>query len=509
VVVAAAGNDADDIANYFPASYTNVIAVGASTTTNTKASYSNYGEELDIVAPVGDYTTAQTASLTLSCYPNKNLCSDETNPNMLQTYSSSSTPTTSIGTSFAAPQATAAVALVLSVKPELTPTQVYNLLTGTATEVGGVEFSTQTGYGILNIGDAIANASDVPEPPDVVPNASPNGDNMTDIIAFNPSTKTVDVTPSTGTNFGGGYKGYQVWNSNTGYSASSWKLLKPSDVDADGDLDLIAFNTQTTQIDVTLSNGSNFGGGYKGYQVWNYNTGFPTNTWTLLDPADVNGDERADIIAFNRTTTQVNVALSDGVSFGGYGSQVWNSRTSYSTRDWTLLNPSDVDGNGMADLVAFNRSSTGIDVTLSNGSNFGGGYKGYQVWNSRSSYSSSSWRLLDLADANGDGMADIIAFNPSTSGVDVTPSTGANFGGGYKGYQVWNSRTAYSTRDWKVLDPSDVNGDGKADIIAFNINNTRIDVTPSSGSNFGGGYKGYQVWNSRSSYSASSWRLLN
>lgn len=53
VVVAASGNDGEDGVDY-PAAYPTVIAVGAVDQRKLKTSYSNFGAELDLVAPGGD-----------------------------------------------------------------------------------------------------------------------------------------------------------------------------------------------------------------------------------------------------------------------------------------------------------------------------------------------------------------------------------------------------------------------------------------------------------------------
>ncbi|MBD3281023.1 S8 family serine peptidase, partial [Candidatus Dojkabacteria bacterium] len=160
IVVVSAGNDGDDIANYFPASFDNVIAVGASDTDDTRSSYSNYGDELDIVAPVG--TTI--ASRTLNCYPSENDCSNEASLDF-SVFSSESTPKTSSGTSFAAPQVSAAVALIESQDSTLTKTEMFNLIMGTAQTLGG-GFNTSTGYGLLDVEAALANIDDIPTPED-------------------------------------------------------------------------------------------------------------------------------------------------------------------------------------------------------------------------------------------------------------------------------------------------------------------------------------------------------
>ncbi|MBN1915824.1 S8 family serine peptidase [Candidatus Dojkabacteria bacterium] len=154
VVVAAAGNDNSDIANYFPASFPNVIAVGATDANDNRASYSNYGDELDLVAPVGD-SGPQIASQSYSCYPNKNNCSDETNVNLFNAFTSNTSPTTVIGTSFAAPQVSAAVALMKSIHPNITPIDINIRLRSSAQDVASSGFDTQTGYGLLQLDNSL------------------------------------------------------------------------------------------------------------------------------------------------------------------------------------------------------------------------------------------------------------------------------------------------------------------------------------------------------------------
>ncbi len=137
VVVAASGNDYSSSVSY-PASNNNVIAVGATTSSNTRASFSNYGTELDIVAPGVDIYSTK---------PNDNY-DDES------------------GTSFAAPQVSATAALLLSIDNTLTPQEVRNIIESTAQKVGGYSYTTvsghpngtwnnEMGYGILDVNAAI------------------------------------------------------------------------------------------------------------------------------------------------------------------------------------------------------------------------------------------------------------------------------------------------------------------------------------------------------------------
>ncbi len=154
-VVAAAGNDGQDLIDY-PAADPGVIAVGASAicgdTPNTPgtgaecvASYSNYGPQLALVAPGGN---GQKNCTTQSCVDYlqwiENLDST-TGPFREQVGLFA-------GTSQATPHVSGAAALLLSVDPALTPAQVRSTLMSTADNIG----SPHQGAGRLDVDRALA-----------------------------------------------------------------------------------------------------------------------------------------------------------------------------------------------------------------------------------------------------------------------------------------------------------------------------------------------------------------
>ncbi len=138
VVISASGNQNTSVS--YPAAYPNSIAVGAVNSDNSRSSYSNYGPELDFVAPVGQGSTAGNAMWheTLSCMSNCDSGSDFT------TYSHQY----GIGTSYASPQVAAAAALIKTFDQTLTHSQVKNILIATVDDLGD---SNEKGYGLLNL----------------------------------------------------------------------------------------------------------------------------------------------------------------------------------------------------------------------------------------------------------------------------------------------------------------------------------------------------------------------
>jgi serine protease len=156
VVVAAAGNDASKTVAY-PARARTVISVGATTRDRCLANYSDSGQGLDLVAPGG----GRDAGLKdPNCHPGRRL------PNIYQLdfrhvgqTRSFGYPTDWLGTSMAAPEASAAAAMVIAggaIGRHPKPSAILARLEQTATPLGGSAPNADYGYGLLNLGAATA-----------------------------------------------------------------------------------------------------------------------------------------------------------------------------------------------------------------------------------------------------------------------------------------------------------------------------------------------------------------
>ena len=130
VMVAASGNSGDSHVS-FPASYPQVIAVGAVDESNRRATFSNWGPGLELMAPgVQIYSTRGDSGYQ---------------------YLS--------GTSTAAPSVAGVAGLMLSVNPALTPVRIREVLNSTATDLSTTGYDTTTGWGIVNAFRAVENVS--------------------------------------------------------------------------------------------------------------------------------------------------------------------------------------------------------------------------------------------------------------------------------------------------------------------------------------------------------------
>ncbi len=130
ITVACAHNYSTDTP-YYPAALQKVIAVSATTSTDIKASFSNFGSWIDVSAPgSGILTTTNGGG-----------------------YGSVS------GTSFSSPITAGALALIFSINPNFTPDQAQNVLFTSADDLGEAGFDTYYGWGRVNIGAAAQLAS--------------------------------------------------------------------------------------------------------------------------------------------------------------------------------------------------------------------------------------------------------------------------------------------------------------------------------------------------------------
>lgn len=133
VLVAASGNEASASVVDYPAINPEVIAVGSTTSTDARSSFSNGGPQLDLVAPGSSILTAKGVSGGVPVN------------NQYGTYS---------GTSLATPFVSGAAALVAAVSPNISPDLVRTVLVNGADQVAGMNGQTRTdlyGSGRLDV----------------------------------------------------------------------------------------------------------------------------------------------------------------------------------------------------------------------------------------------------------------------------------------------------------------------------------------------------------------------
>lgn len=148
-VVAAAGNSNGAVA--YPAAYDDyVIGVGAVRFDNTRARYSNFGPEIDLVAPGGDVNVDQSGDGYADGVLQQTRKADGSGYSY-QFYE---------GTSMASPHVAGVAALLLSRKPGASPAEIENILASTALKNLGA--ANEYGAGLIQAANALAAIAPAP-----------------------------------------------------------------------------------------------------------------------------------------------------------------------------------------------------------------------------------------------------------------------------------------------------------------------------------------------------------
>ena len=144
IVVAAAGNQSNDVSAFAPANCSGVITVGAHNRQGERTTYSNFGQRIDISAPAGDGGKSDSAV---------SLSNDGTTVATTASYKQE------VGTSFSAPLVTGTVSMMIARNPTLTPGQVVSILQATSRpflQASPCRNGNLCGTGMLDAGLALA-----------------------------------------------------------------------------------------------------------------------------------------------------------------------------------------------------------------------------------------------------------------------------------------------------------------------------------------------------------------
>lgn len=141
-----AGNDGRNL-NWGNRDNDDVIVVGATTSSDSKASWSAYGPSVDLVAPGASVYTLNTGSGY--AYVD--------------------------GTSFSAPLTAGLIALIWSADPSLTPDEVETILKAGCDDLGSSGVDNTFGYGRIDSFNSLSMVGDPNTPPELTVNSPTNG----------------------------------------------------------------------------------------------------------------------------------------------------------------------------------------------------------------------------------------------------------------------------------------------------------------------------------------------
>ena len=240
------------------------------------------------------------------------------------------------------------------------------------------------------------------------------------------------------------------------------------DANGDGLADIVGFGAAGAYVSLATGNG-NFASPILG--VANFGSSPAGGGWTSQDAyprelADVNGDKMGDIVGFGAAGVFTSLAAGGGsfaaptlalAAFGQAGG--WSSQDIYPRE------MADVNGDGMADIVAFGATGVYVSLNLGNGT-FAQPALALQGFDTAQGWSSQDAFPRELADVTGDGLPDIVGFG--SDGVYVAKNLGGGqFAQPTLALGVFGAAGGWNSQDIDPRELADINGDGMADIVGF------------------------------------------
>jgi hypothetical protein len=177
--------------------------------------------------------------------------------------------------------------------------------------------------------------------------------------------------------------------------------------------------------------------------------------WFIVAWADLNADGTRDAIWQNDVTRQVSVWYLGGAQGTTFIGSDWISEAL--VPGWRVVGAADLNGDGRPDLVWQNDTTGQVSVW------YMGGVKGnvFQSSTWLSSIVLPDWKVVGVSDLDGDGKPDLIWQHNATRQVSYWLIAGAQ-GNTFVG-SGWLSSS--SIAGWHIVGACDINGDGKTDLV--------------------------------------------
>jgi hypothetical protein len=281
---------------------------------------------------------------------------------------------------------------------------------------------------------------------------------------------------------------FQGWNS---------QYLRPrfvADFNGDGKKDVLGFGYQNVKASLANISNKNIGfsttsdviiNQYTVEQGWNNQNEQPR----LI--GDINGDGKSDVVGFGyfNTVASLSNSTNNNISFLPlqYVGAVYTQEQGWYSQEQTPRFLADVNGDLYDDIIGFSNDGVYISASNSNNNNvaFTNSTKVLNSFGSNDGWTSQSVYPRFLSDVNGDGKKDIVGFGHNTVYVSLSECSGnyLYFTPPTAIYSDFCADQGYISQLLRPRYLADINGDGKDDIVGFGYMNVYASLSNCNNSN--------------------------